>query len=192
MILAGIDYSYTSPAICVYDTLQAFEFSNLKFFVLSGMKTREGIHGNIRIDLLKNKDWLSQEDRFQKIFNWSSAILDAERVEEAVIEGYAMGSTSGFVFDIAENTSLLKNWMYRRGMVFYKSPPTATKKVFTGKGNAKKEQMCDVFEQRTGVQLETILNIKKYSKPLDDLADSYANMMMHPHFGLSGDSIKRA
>ena len=38
MVLAGIDYSYTSPAICIYNTEDILEYANLKFYNMNDRK----------------------------------------------------------------------------------------------------------------------------------------------------------
>lgn len=184
MKLCGIDYSYTSPALCVYDTNTEFKFENLKFFNFY-MPTRkkgylDGWYGNIKIDVMPV--WISQEERFRNIAAWCGNILKEQRVDEVVLEGYALGSSSGLIFDMAENTSLLKQFLSLNNIKFEKVPPTSVKKIFTGKGNAKKEMMVEEFVRRTGIVLENVLCIKPMSKPIDDLVDSYANLYCHPFF----------
>ena len=184
-ILCGIDYSYTSPAICVYNTDDELKFENLRFYNFYVPKRKSGflngIYGNITITA--GGQWSSQEDRFFSICLWAQSVLILEKVESVGLEGYAMGSKGGMVFDIAENTALLKNFLYHKDIPFYKQAPTAVKKDFTGKGNAKKEEMIAEFNKRLGVNLKDILGLKKEDeKPVDDLVDAFANLMSHPYF----------
>lgn len=180
MIIAGIDYSYTSPAICVYDTKKEFKFENLKFYNLSGTKSRAGQYGNIGIDLFK--DYTSTEQRFRNICDWASTILRINKVQEACIEGYALGSSSGLVFQIAENASLLKQYMDLSAIAFTTPAPSQVKKNFTGKGNSKKDVMVDTFHNLMGVKLHEILGVKEMAKPIDDIADSLAVLRCHSFF----------
>lgn len=186
MIIAGIDYSYTSPAICVYDTKKELKFENLQFFNYYIPKKKKGflIGSYDNIHITAGKEWTIQEERFANIVAWSSGVLTNMKVEEVVIEGYSMGSKGGMVFDIAENTSLLKNFMYHNDIPFHKMAPTAVKKSFCGAGNAKKEQMVEKFEEILGVKLHKILGVKEMAKPIDDLCDSFANMKCHPIFNV--------
>jgi Holliday junction resolvasome RuvABC endonuclease subunit len=180
MIIAGIDYSYTSPAICVYNTEREFKFDNLLFYNMNGTKSRAGHYQNITIDLFK--EYETTEERFRNICDWASGILEVFHVQEACIEGYALGSSSGLVFQIAENASLLKQYMDLHGIAFTTPPPSQVKKNFTGKGNAKKDVMVDTFHHLMGVKLHEILGIKEMAKPIDDIADSLAVLRCHSFF----------
>lgn len=181
MIIAGIDYSYTSPAICIYDTFEEFKFENLKFYNINGTKSRAGTYGNIIISAFQ--EYETQEERFRNICDWASDILVKHDVEEVCIEGYALGSSSGLVFQIAENASLLKQFMDLNGIKFTTPPPSQVKKNHTGKGNAKKDAMVETFHAKNpGIVMHDILNIKAMAKPIDDLVDSYAVLRCHSYF----------
>lgn len=180
MIIAGIDYSMTSPAIAVYDTAKPLVFQNIQLFNLNKTKKYQGVHGNILIEGFFEHD--SPEDRYRQIAHWAISILQKNQVKSAVLEGYSMGSSSGLVFNIAENTSVLKQLMSLAGIVFTTPAPTAVKKEFCGKGNAQKDVMCDEFAQRFGVSINHILGCVPYKSPENDLVDAVANLLMHPHF----------
>lgn len=181
MILAGIDYSYTSPAICVYDTTKELSFANLKFYNINALKKRTGDYGNINIQLFP--EYSTQEERFRNIAKWASGVLELNKVEEVCIEGYSFGATAGLVFNIAENASLIKQYMSLNDIPFDTPPPSQVKKTFTGKGNAKKEAMVAKFEETfPGMQLHDILGIKPMAKPIDDICDSFAVLLCHKHF----------
>jgi len=183
MIFAGIDYSYTSPGICIYDDVLDPTFDNLLFFNLMEDANRNsikkaGVYGNIRIDL--RKKWTCAEERYFYNAEWTCKILADHKVEQVAIEGYAMGARAGLVFNIAENTSLVKQYMFHNGIAFETPAPTSVKKSFTGKGNAKKEQMVDRFHEIfPHIQLDKVLGTKEYAKPIDDLVDGFANMTTH-------------
>lgn len=183
MIFAGIDLSYTSPAVCIYDDLLDPVFENLSFYNLKEDKTRNsikgcGIFGNIQIDI--QPKWTCAEERYFINAKWLTTILEQHKVEAVALEGYAMGSRTGLVFNIAENTSLVKQWLFHNGVQFELPSPGTVKKQFTGKGNAKKEPMIDRFhEVFPHVQLDKILGLKEYAKPIDDIVDSFANLLTH-------------
>lgn len=179
-ILAGIDYSYTSPAICVYNTEDEFKFENLKLYNIQGTKSRVGVYGNIEIKLFS--DWDSNEERFRHICGWAENILEHHGVQEACIEGYALGSSSGLVFQIAENASLLKQYMNLNGIPFTTPAPSQVKKLYTGKGNAKKDLVVETFYKTMDVKIHEILGIKEMAKPIDDLCDSVAILRCHSYF----------
>lgn len=182
MIIAGIDYSMNSPAICVYDTTKEFKFENLKLYNTGTLKTCTGTFDNVEITLIP--PYLSQEERFRVSAEWASNILKINEVESATIEGYSMGASAGLVFQIAENTSLIKQAMNLMGIDFETPSPTSVKKNFCGKGNMKKDGMVDFFyEKFAGVELHNIIKRPtKMSKPCDDLVDAVAVLLCHKHF----------
>jgi Holliday junction resolvasome RuvABC endonuclease subunit len=180
MIIAGIDYSYTSPAICVYDTKKELIFENLYFFNINDKKKLAGRYGNI--DIATFPEYKTQEERFRNISIWASNILNMFKVEEACIEGYSFGASSGLVFNIAENASLIKQYMDVSGIPFTTPTPSQVKKNHTGKGNAKKDVMVDKFHEIFPVKLHEILGIKEMAKPIDDLVDSFAVLKCHGSF----------
>ena len=82
-----------------------------------------------------------------------------------VIENYAYAAT-GRVFDIGENTGILKYTLNKSGLMFETVTPQIVKKYATGKGNAKKVDMYDAFVEDTGMELT---GIKQWS----DISDAY-------------------
>lgn len=184
MILAGIDYSYTSPAICVYDTSKELTFENLTFYNFSDKKKLHGQHGptkNVRLGLMP--EYSSPEERYRNICNWASLVLFEHKVEEACIEGYSFGASSGLVFNIAENGSLIKQFMDIKKIPFTSPTPSQVKKNFTGKGNSKKDVMVDKFHETfPHITLHDIIGIKPMAKPIDDIVDSFAVLLCHKHF----------
>jgi Holliday junction resolvasome RuvABC endonuclease subunit len=80
------------------------------------------------------------------------------------------------VFNIAENTALLKWKMWERGINVEIVPPTALKKWATGKGNADKDRMHDAFQKETGVNLWKIMtpDKKNVESPTADIVDAWA------------------
>lgn len=178
MIYASIDYSMTSPVISVYDDSKEFLFQNLTVHNRTSKKKLVGTHNdNIQVSLIEDYD--SNEERFYQSGEWAKKILLEHKVEKVFIEGYAMGASKGLVFNIAENTSVLKQIMWSNNIQFVEFAPTSIKKFFSGKGNAKKPEMIEAFKNKTGVDLQTIFgNNKVDDKPADDIVDSYAIMEM--------------
>lgn len=185
-IICGIDYSFTSPSICIHDESKELKFDNLKFFNMNDKKKMQGLYGNI--DILTFPEYNTPEQRYRNICSWASGILVKEQVEKVCIEGYSFGSSSGLVFNIAENGSLIKQFMDLNGIPFNTPSPSQVKKNFTGKGNAKKPDMISKFEEIYGVDLHSLLNLTKNpdpnkpAKPIDDLVDSYAVLLCHKLF----------
>lgn len=105
-------------------------------------------------------------------------ILQASGVKKVVLEGYSMGSSSGLVFNIAENTGLLKYKMWKAGIQVETPSPGQIKKHFTGKGNANKEAMGDRFFELFGFWFSDLWTMKHYSSPENDLVDACAMVRM--------------
>lgn len=178
MIVAGIDYSMTSPAICIWDDETDFALKNMKFFSYnSGPKKCNGnweIPGGGSISVVPHEPWVTPVQRYDQVSRWALDILTSHGVTKVAIEGYSMGSSSGLVFNIAENCGLLKYKLTKAGIPFDTPSPGAVKKSFHGKGNANKEAMCEAFYEKMGARFCDILNIKPYGAPENDLVDSCA------------------
>ena len=61
------------------------------------------------------------------------------------------------MFNIGENTGLLKHKLYKNNLNTQIVTPTEIKKWATGKGNASKTDMYNAFVDQTGVELKDIL-----------------------------------
>lgn len=171
MIYAGIDFSMSSPSIAV-GTDSNFEDCHIYF--LSNVKKLERTYLNNITGSNIPKTFDSNEVRFDLISNWVMDILQRHRVSTVFLEGYALGA-KGQVFQIGENTGVLKNKMFNSGIDIIVIEPTVIKKFFTGKGNAKKDQMYDSFYSKTNIQLLEVFDVKKKdSNPVSDIVDSYA------------------
>jgi Holliday junction resolvasome RuvABC endonuclease subunit len=172
MIIAGIDYSMSSPAICVHKGSE-WSIKNCTFYYL--LKTDKYL---IVTDHLKgsvHKEWETPEERFYNLADWSLDILMDARVSSVCIEGYAFGA-KGAVFQIGENTGVLKQKLWEDGIPFTITPPTAIKKLATEKGNANKEKMWESFFEETNLDLHSIFAMKSKKKdasPMSDIVDSY-------------------
>jgi Holliday junction resolvasome RuvABC endonuclease subunit len=170
MILAGIDYSITSPAICILDTTtNKHHYYNL----CSVNKALKNSTSKI-IDLTPYPIWNTDMERYDLISEWALNVLKDNKVEMIAIEGYAMGARAGLVCNIAENGGILRFKLHKAGIPFTVYAPTQVKKFITTKGNAKKDEVIDCVEKETMISFADELGLKQYAKPADDLADSYA------------------
>ena len=178
MRIAGIDYSLTSPAICVWKSTddRLFNFDDCALYYLEIPKRRGPTpHGILNIHADPYPEWETEEERHELLSKWTMSIITGC---EVFIEGYAF-ATSGtsHVRSIAENTGLLKHKMYKVKQSFTSVPPTVIKKYATGKGNANKEIMYDAFcaEILTPSDLKSKLTpkSKKLRNPVTDIVDSY-------------------
>jgi len=178
--LAGIDYSLTSPAICVWKETndnRQFNFNMCDVYYLETAQRlkRATPHEILNLHAGIYPEWNTEEQRHDLLSDWAMNIIDGC---EVFIEGYAF-ATSGksYVRSVAENSGLLKHKMYKANQTFTSIPPTVIKKYATGKGNANKELMCDAFyeESNTPSDLQKTLRPKsnKLTNPTTDIVDSY-------------------
>lgn len=182
MIVVGIDYSLTSPALCLFDTdVGDFCFANTKCYFLASKKMHECYNDGVISAEDYPKGWATAEGRFASIAYWAEQIiyraLGARLVDELSvwIEGYSYGS-SGKVFHIAENTGILKHRLYKGGIGYESVPPTSVKKFATGKGNSNKDAMYTQFcEDNPGVDLMSDLSPKSkaVNSPVSDIVDAF-------------------
>ena len=178
MKLAGIDYSLTSPAICVWkqnvDRLFDFDSCDLYYLETAQRLKRTNI-GILNLHPEPYPDWETEEQRHDLLSDWAMSCIQGC---EVFIEGYAF-ATSGksHVRSVAENSGLLKHKMYKANQKFTSVPPTVIKKYATGRGNANKEVMYEAFnaELLTPPDLKTVLKPKstKLTSPVTDIVDAY-------------------
>lgn len=168
MKIAGLDVSMTSPGITVYDTYAPDAFC---FYALSSKNKLIGnwLH---RVCIDQYPLYSSPEERFDKISEW---IMEKIRYCDAVfLEGYSYGSSGSKVFEIGENTGVLKHKLYKASIPITVYAPTSIKKHACGNGRADKIMMYDVFYEQTKIDLLGILGqAKKDSNPISDIVDSY-------------------
>ena len=148
MIVAGIDYSLCGPAVCLFksNATGKFSYSGCSFFFLTENKRQSEIRCmNVFGERLS--DWNSDEHRYETIADWAVDIVMG--CSHVALEGYAY-SASGRVFQIAENTGILKYKLYQLSIPVTVIPPTEVKKYATGKGNADKNAMYAAFSHETG------------------------------------------
>ena len=180
--IAGIDYSLTSPAICVYIEEKDgghFDFDRCMLYYLSNTERQQQLAagsgvGNIIAE--PYPEWNCEEERHEKLASW--AYQRVQGCNEVYLEGYAFATAAqAGVRSIAENTGLLKHKMWKNKISFMSYPPTVIKKFATGKGNANKEVMYEAFvdELLTPTDLKERLTPKatKVKNPVSDLVDAY-------------------
>ena len=177
--LAGIDYSLTSPAICVWkgtDDNRQFNFNMCNVYYLeTAQRLKRPQHEILNLHTEIYPEWETEEQRHDLLSDWAMSIISGCQV---FIEGYAF-ATSGksYVRSVAENSGLLKHKMYKAHQTFTSIPPSVIKKYATGKGNANKDLMYDAFseESNTPSDLQKTLRPKstKLTNPTTDIVDSY-------------------
>ena len=165
----GVDYSLSSPTICIKEG---------GYYSLHYLTSVKKYLGNIEtnnpnfkiIGHLQVKEYSCSEERFDNISNWALSLLEPTDIIN--IEGYSFGST-GLIFNIAENAGILKHKLWKAGIKYHITPPSAVKKFATTKGNANKELMCSAFVSHTGLDIFEVFNTKKPVSPINDICDAY-------------------
>lgn len=128
-----------------------------------------GSYGNV--EGIRAREWSTQEERFD---NLADTFVNKMRPgDHVVLEGYAMGA-KGLVFHIGENTGVLKNRLWRAGVMYDAVSPSVIKKHATGKGNADKAAMNEAFVKLTGIDLKKKMEIsEKNWSPSGDVIDAF-------------------
>ena len=168
MWIFGVDYSLTGPSMCSISG-KNFAYKNCKFTYVTAQKksviTTNQFHG-FDYPIYKNA-----QHRYSVLADiFVSKIPEGSKV---FIEGYAFAA-KGKVFHIAENTGILKDRLYQKGIECVEISPTEIKKYATGKGNANKELMAKAFESDTRVFLkDKFSQTDKQWNPSSDIIDSY-------------------
>lgn len=181
MIIAGIDYSLTCPAICVHNTDNGpLSFNTCRFYFNQQSCTKkEEIRRNELI--LDNIFWpkrIITNDEIQRyicLADWAMSVIMLENVNIVSLEAYALGA-KGLVFNIAEATGILKYFLTVSGIPYKTFPPTLNKKSFSGKGNANKEKMILSFNEKNSINIAETFGLKKdfTGSPISDIVDSYS------------------
>ena len=170
--ILGVDYSLTSPGVCLYDThLKSFKL----FFVSDKKKLLNLACGHSIVTGFEYPLYRNDLERYINLSNWVMSLIPDTSNVHVIIEGYSYGSTSARLFQIAENAGCLKLQFHNKNIPFTVVPPTTIKKLATGKGNSKKEPVYEAFVEKTGIDLKSLFETKAatISSPISDLSDSY-------------------
>jgi len=166
--IIGIDYSLTSPAICVNingdDILMFYYLTNKKKYI-----------GQMSEDIIgyEHKEWTDPIERFKYISDFALDIISPLISPQIFIEGYSFGSKGQGLFQIAENCGILKYRLQEQNLSYQTVVPSVVKKGATGKGNADKDMMYEAFVRDTNIDLKKIFDTEKVGNPISDIADSY-------------------
>ena len=80
-------------------------------------------------------DFKNEQERYDSISNWAmNVIAQYPDVKKVYIEDYAFAA-SGRIFNIAENTEVLKYKLWKANIEIVPVPPTVIKKFYAGKGD---------------------------------------------------------
>ena len=203
MIKIGIDFSLTSPAICVYKN-GSYKF--ISFFNDSGKDWKKSKSKSYRyhnelceiIDVIPytrkidDSNYRSeQKTKMEDALMIVNLIIEKLKLivdDEVVIglEGFSYGSISSSTLDLAMYNSFLRMKLIENfgSDVLNIISPTEGKKTLFGKGNAKKDDMIQSFvDNRLGDDILKENDFWKFCvengvdfkqpKPIDDLVDAY-------------------
>jgi Holliday junction resolvasome RuvABC endonuclease subunit len=167
-MVIGIDYSLTSPAMCIMAE------PNINKCVFYYLTTNKKLVGNFDNAIgYHHKEYYIEQERYDNIAEFFIGKIPTKPLPQIFIEDYSFGST-GKVFHIAENTGLLKYKLWEVGYKFSTIPPTVIKKFATGKGNADKAKMYESFFNETNRNFENLLNRNlTLGSPVTDIVDAY-------------------
>lgn len=163
----GIDYSMSSPSICVH-VGKSWDIKNCKFYYLTDKQ--KFILANSQFSSIKHEEYTCSEFRFDFISNWAISVIPKKA--KVFLEGYSF-SSKGVVFNIGECCGLLKYKLWKSKINYISIPPTTIKKYATGKGTANKIDMYNFFIDETKFDIHTHIDCKIGNSPLSDIIDSY-------------------
>ena len=171
MKIAGLDLSYSSPAVVIEeldDNLNVISCTGYGFAI------PKWVQPNI-IEYRGPKDYPDEYSRFKFL---QDHILDwCKDCEYAFVEDYAL-QANGRVFDLAEFEGYIKQELYRRGVTLRFYVPSTNKKFYTGYGSADKISMYQAWQKWQGPKpyLDDLPIVDKGDgvKPVSDIVDAHA------------------
>jgi len=180
--IAGIDYSINHPAVCINDN------GEFHFYCFA--------------EKLSKKNLFTEGYTLKKLEKCGDNIVDASLIAKDIVkilknhgiticnlEGYSYMSSSKSLFQIAENTGILKHFLIQAGIKINIIPPSECKKR-AGSGNYRKPEMllaflkenlknntfwknCKKYEDELFTYNQDKSMIKGIKKPFEDIIDSY-------------------
>lgn len=201
LILAGVDYSYSCPAIAVMPYSKEFNLKNIKILVIYQNNIKINNTNLVKIDF---KNYSCNIDKFIFIANNTLQIIkyfNSNKVYVA-LEDYSFGSRNGRNFTIGENASLIKERLFLEKYHLRLYSPTLIKRFVKeqneelaaknsdGKlkkdgtvriGALNKKAMHEIFCWKFGVDLVDYFEVpfKKYQSPLSDIVDALWILYLH-------------
>ena len=168
--IVGIDYSLTSPAVCINNE------GEYMFYYLTSKKKYIGQMAKNIIGY-EHIEYDTPIKRFSQISDWAIKTFNRLSYDlknlKVFIEGYSFGSKGQAIFQIAENCGILKYRLEQLKIQYDTVVPSVVKKGATGKGNADKDMMYESFVKETKIDLKKIFDTEKVGNPISDIADSY-------------------
>ena len=185
MKIAGIDNSLSCPAVTIFEIDdETYNIVKKECFIViceESKGTKKELN-TIFDEVQKNntvilKPFTNEYDRMNRKNKYiANRVKDCEYV---AIEDYSYAS-KGLVTKIAENTGILKSYLYDSGSKLRTYEPTTIKMFFCGNGSANKMLMINEYleneEENNPLNLD--LKLKQFEitekSKLNDVVDSYA------------------
>lgn len=173
----AMDLSLTSPAITVYlaDTFVTHWWTQRKREEALPRSVTVANQRFIRHPALIAKGDSTAMLRIGLIRNVLIEILEGLSPENTKvhIEGYSYGSGGANSHHLSELGGVIRMTLADRGYTWREIPPRSVKKSFTGKGNASKSEMVEVYLTK-GYKLPPIEVKRPEDHPNEDIVDSIA------------------
>lgn len=171
-MIVGVDYSFTSPSLCFHEGDQ-WSFKNCVFYYMTPKSKFLVYTDQVRGSLYE--DYQTQQQRFDNLSNWALNHMMTHGAKTVGLEGYSYGSIGSRLFEIGENSGLLKHKMWASSIDFDVYAPTTIKKFACGKGNAPKDRLWESFLEETGLNLFHLIGqeVGKSWNPVSDMVDAY-------------------
>lgn len=189
----GIDFSLTSPSMCVetekyYRFISLFDKANMDWKNSRNKKFHYHRELDGKIDLYSFNRIIDKSDYRKEQYSKLKCAVDLSdyivqtitreltRSDEPVlscdnpitiaIEGFSYSSKSSSYIDLVMYQSILRSKLFENFpyMKLHIIPPTEIKKKFTGKGNATKEEMIKSFINITEDEKLLKTKLHKYCK----------------------------
>jgi len=170
--IAGIDISMNGTGMTILkldDDLNIIE-SSYRGFTTTAAQYKKDTENQF---LLNKKNYQHELLQFIAVADQITKWCVDAGVEYAAIEGYSFGSI-GKTFNMAENCGLIKTSLLKAGIKLRIYDPNSIKKIATGDGSAKKENMLEAFNE---IPVNEKVDITKLGSPTthpsEDIIDAF-------------------
>lgn len=179
IVSVGIDLSLVSPGIVIRNgfSTHAYFYANRKKDQNRSMKLEHNGGCFYLHPLPSCKSAPTTMIRYTTIVNDIIKIITAYPTTRIRLEGYAYNILSSSSSTLHELGGILKYQLHTHHRTWEEIPPTQLKKLFTGKGNATKNEMYQSFISKGQPDLLTAFDFKPSKcipNPVQDIIDAYA------------------
>lgn len=169
MLVCGIDFSITCPALCFYDPQSPAPGACYYYYQTRVQRWAKQMNEFVLGCLAAPFD--CHEERNYKTAHWIQSLILKYNVKRCFIESYAFRGTNAF--DVGEATGATKMLLWAIGVSVFIVNIVTAKKEATGSGAAKKEGMHAAFLREGGEKVLKGLSCPIGNSPMSDVIDSY-------------------